>query len=246
MRGGGASEPLNSKDFKNRKSDFIKKFFAFTLAEVLITLGVIGVVAALTMPALISNHKKKVYVTQLKKSVNTLSNGFRQMLADENVDSLEYTALLEPSQSGGKFTLNPSVLSKYFNIVHQEDNFYSSSLIYKALGSNNPAYGHQVASGCMPCSKITTADGAQLCIEQDIYGDNIIVLIDVNGHNRLPNTVGLDVFAADFNLNGMLEVYGGSLSHTHTHAACFGLSGYTSGTACLDIVIKHNWEITYY
>lgn len=30
----------------------------FTLAEVLITLGIIGVVAAMTMPALISNHKK--------------------------------------------------------------------------------------------------------------------------------------------------------------------------------------------
>ena len=245
MRGGGASEPLNSKDFKNRKSGFIKKFFAFTLAEVLITLGVIGVVAALTMPALISNHKKKVYVTQLKKSVNTLSNGFRQMLADENVDSLEYTTLLEPSQSGyGKFTLNPSVLSKYFNIVHQEDNFDSRSLIYKSL-RNVTTYGHQ-AGGFSPCSRITTADGAQLCIAQDLYGDGISVLIDVNGHNRLPNTVGLDVFAADFNLNGMLEVYGGSLSHTHTHAACFGLSGYTSGTACLDIVIKHNWEITYY
>ena len=215
----------------------------------MITLGIIGVVAALTMPALISNHKKKVYVTQLKKSVNTLSNGFRQMLADENVDSLEYTTLLGPSQSGyGKFTLNPSVLSKYFNIVHQEDNFYSSSLIYKALGSNNPAYGHQVASGCMPCSKITTADGAQLCIEQDIYGDNIIVLIDVNGHNRLPNTVGLDVFAAAFNLNGMLDVHGASSSHSlnESQEACFGSRTYASGGECLKNVIMNNWEITYY
>ena len=244
MRGGGASEPLNSKDFKNRKSGFIKKFFAFTLAEVLITLGVIGVVAALTMPALISNHKKKVYVTQLKKSVNTLSNGFRQMLADENVDSLEYTALLEPSQSGGKFTLNPSVLPKYFNIVHQEDNFASYSLIYKSL-RNVTTYGHQ-AGGFSPCSRITTADGAQLCIAQDLYGDGISVLIDVNGHNRLPNTVGLDVFAADFNLNGMLEIEGGSLSNTHETDACFGSQGYASGTDCLNNVIMHNWEITYY
>lgn len=36
-----------------------KKIFAFTLAEVLVTLGVIGVVAAMTMPTLISNHQKK-------------------------------------------------------------------------------------------------------------------------------------------------------------------------------------------
>ena len=39
---------------------------AFTLAEVLITLGIIGVVAALTLPTLISNHKKQTYVNQLK------------------------------------------------------------------------------------------------------------------------------------------------------------------------------------
>ena len=42
------------------------KKFAFTLAEVLITLGIIGVVAAMTMPSLIANYKKKQAVTQLK------------------------------------------------------------------------------------------------------------------------------------------------------------------------------------
>ncbi len=41
---------------------------AFTLAEVLITLGIIGVVAALTMPNLIANYQKKVWTTQFKKN----------------------------------------------------------------------------------------------------------------------------------------------------------------------------------
>ena len=44
-----------------------KRKSAFTLAEVLITLGVIGVVAALTLPTLIANYQKKNLVTQLKK-----------------------------------------------------------------------------------------------------------------------------------------------------------------------------------
>lgn len=42
---------------------------AFTLAEVLITLGIIGVVAALTMPVLIANYKNKVFITKTKKSL---------------------------------------------------------------------------------------------------------------------------------------------------------------------------------
>ena len=66
----------------------MKKLSAFTLAEVLITLGVIGIVAAMTMPSLIANYQKKVWVNQLKKSVSVLEQGFRKMLADEGVDSL--------------------------------------------------------------------------------------------------------------------------------------------------------------
>ena len=47
---------------------------AFTLAEVLITLGIIGVVAALTLPTLISNYKKQTYVTGLQKAYSVLNN----------------------------------------------------------------------------------------------------------------------------------------------------------------------------
>ena len=44
----------------------------FTLAEVLVTLGIIGVVSALTIPTLVKNHQRQVYVTQLQKVVNEL------------------------------------------------------------------------------------------------------------------------------------------------------------------------------
>ena len=40
---------------------------AFTLAEVLITLGIIGVVAAMTLPTLVGEYQKKQTATQLKK-----------------------------------------------------------------------------------------------------------------------------------------------------------------------------------
>lgn len=42
---------------------------AFTLAEVLVTLGIIGVVAAITMPTLIDNHQKKVAATRLENFI---------------------------------------------------------------------------------------------------------------------------------------------------------------------------------
>lgn len=58
------------------------KKFGFTLAEVLITLGVIGVVAAITMPALIANYKEKASITALKKIYSELSQA-NQMLNAE-------------------------------------------------------------------------------------------------------------------------------------------------------------------
>ena len=47
------------------------KKFAFTLAEVLITLGIIGVVAALTLPTVIKHYKAKVLETAFKKVSQT-------------------------------------------------------------------------------------------------------------------------------------------------------------------------------
>lgn len=48
----------------------------FTLAEVLITLGIIGVVAAITMPTLIANHREKQTVAQLKKAYSILQQAY--------------------------------------------------------------------------------------------------------------------------------------------------------------------------
>ena len=49
------------------------KKVAFTLAEVLVTLGVLGVVAALTMPGMIINHRKKIVAESVKKTYSELN-----------------------------------------------------------------------------------------------------------------------------------------------------------------------------
>jgi prepilin-type N-terminal cleavage/methylation domain-containing protein len=95
---------------------------AFTLAEVLITLGIIGVVAAMTLPTLIQNYKKKTYVEGLKTGISLLSQGFRKMLADEGVDDLRNTELWENcyenqfNTPSAREVCEP-ILSKYFKVV---------------------------------------------------------------------------------------------------------------------------------
>lgn len=54
-------------------TNYLCKRKAFTLAEVLITLGIIGVVAALTLPVIIEHHNKKVVETRLEKVYSTMN-----------------------------------------------------------------------------------------------------------------------------------------------------------------------------
>ena len=146
----------NSENLKNTRTCQLNvvaiqsdKRTGFTLAEVLITLGIIGVVAAITMPALIKNYQKHAYVNQLKTTYSILQNGFKQMLADEGVDRLEDTSIFQsiggsataatngapgetykvctPYYSPGNLSTSENCrefykkLSKYFKIISIED-----------------------------------------------------------------------------------------------------------------------------
>ena len=68
--------------FSRFTSHFSLKSAAFTLAEVLITLGIIGVVAAMTMPTLINNINKKHWIAGYKKAYSELSQ-IHQLLNSE-------------------------------------------------------------------------------------------------------------------------------------------------------------------
>ena len=60
--------------------------FGFTLAEVLITLGIIGVVAAMTIPTLMSNYRKHIIETRLTKFYSTMTQAIK--LAENDYDDI--------------------------------------------------------------------------------------------------------------------------------------------------------------
>lgn len=85
-------------------SHFSLKKAAFTLAEVLITLGIIGVVAAMTMPSLIQNYQEKATVTKLKKCYSLVSQAYVSILNDEGgSDTLQAGDDLEMMEKFGKY-----------------------------------------------------------------------------------------------------------------------------------------------
>ena len=63
------------------KSIKMKRYYGFTLAEVLITLAIIGVVAALSIPAVISNSQQQEFKTGLRKAVSVLNSAITMNMA---------------------------------------------------------------------------------------------------------------------------------------------------------------------
>ena len=61
----------------------------FTLAEVLVTLGIIGVVSAMTIPTLMQNHQRKVYVTQLHKVYNEFQQAVTLQITERNANNIK-------------------------------------------------------------------------------------------------------------------------------------------------------------
>ena len=84
---------------------------AFTLAEVLITLGIIGVVAALTIPSLIAKYQDKVLIQQTKKAFSAFQNGLA--LASQDNGTPGDNSLTFPKDESSYFTVVKN-FSKYF------------------------------------------------------------------------------------------------------------------------------------
>ena len=119
----------------------------FTLAEVLITLGIIGIVAAMTLPSLVGNYKKKVTVTRLKKFYSTMQQAIQ--LAEKDYGDIEYwmppqEAISNSTEFGKWFD---KYLSKSFKILSEKP--YSSSAkeyeVALADGSGFLAYAPHTA-----------------------------------------------------------------------------------------------------
>lgn len=165
---------------KGRMSKNIGKH-AFTLAEVLITLGIIGVVAALTLPSLIAKHQNQVHVNRLKKMISMLENGVRQAAADESVD-INKTELF-------------SVLNMYaYHSDEIEKRFKPINKYFKILGKDE--IDHARIKGL-----ITFADGSAIN-----YGWPQVLgfVIDTNGRTK-PNIFGRDMFQLVLDEKGLIH-----------------------------------------
>lgn len=187
----GAKAPRNDEVYKMNNigynSDmkhhycFCKKC-AFTLAEVLITLGIIGIVAALTMPVLISKYQKHVWYNSFMTSASTVENLMRKYCDDNdmNVDSDCLNYYDDPDIL--------SKISKFTNGAKVIDTADSSNIAYlKTLNGNIMCGAYSCGSG-----KVLVLSNGITVFDLDIWDSDWA--IDTNGPYKGPNTLGRDIF----------------------------------------------------
>ena len=110
--------PLNFRSSDNQPFTLhhsLKRNAAFTLAEVLITLGIIGVVAALTLPSIISKYKKQVIATRLEQFASIYQQAIR-MAEIEHGETI-YWEGFEPYNADAMLASYNKYLGKYINTI---------------------------------------------------------------------------------------------------------------------------------
>ena len=167
---------------------------AFTLAEVLITLGIIGVVAALTMPSLITKHQKNVTVNSLKKFYSALSQA---KTLSETVNGPLANWEFKPV---GNKQYRRDDFDKYFrpylNIVDECKSAEQCKIAELLQGNFVRAPFYIMNNGTIfmiSCSN-----------ESETSEHGCYVIADING-NKGPNVYGKDIFFMDiFDRQGLV------------------------------------------
>lgn len=174
----------------------MKKIFAFTLAEVLITLGIIGIVAALTIPGLITKCKEMQYRTIYKKVYSSLNQAMKYAQEDDGADLSLYPKI-------GDYGTMEANIGDIFKYISQ----YYNAPITCFNGDNSACWACEDGeagslSGSAPnwlgCRKANYAFVDTNGVAYYLYSSREDpIVIDVNG-KRKPNQLGRDRFVMRF------------------------------------------------
>ena len=220
---------------------------AFTLAEVLITLVIIGVVAALTLPTLMTKYQQHVFENQFKKSLYTISQIVAQARTNLGVSRLG-AYCTEYTKEKGYYNSNECVteINEYIKKVKKQQfgatTFYTINRNNKPLktyNNNDTVFTNGTTAAFSLVHTNLLADGSFLSFK--ISNAVLYFGIDLNGDKK-PNRWGYDVFV--FSLNNKNDAISGFLNSTPTNVSDNDAKNYAD-TYYKDSPYRDNYEQLY-
>ena len=218
---------------------------AFTLAEVLITLGIIGIVAAMTIPNLMTKNIQKQTVVKLQKAISIMNQAYKmsfddvgeanineafEMGADKYFETywapyIKAAVLCNTYQQCGYKRLNPWTLPN--------GNDAPISLV-----ADDSRVAFYTNDGFLYV--ILTASGIRIIDGKIEYTKNSSIIVDLNG-NEGPNRFGRDVFMLKrISDGGGVQPYGYNLSDATVNSSCINL---WYGNTCAEKIRRAGWRI---
>lgn len=213
----------------------------FTLAEILITMTIIGVVAAITLPALQTNVNKSAVGPALAKAVNTLENANKLIMVENSARTLkticedDYYACLKSTVSGGEVEVSGVDYKSYDY----------STIVF------SPAKGYQINDGSLIFVTAGPAEEALSDLPHQFDGRYYTIYVDTNGYRKRPNAIGRDTFLFYVDLRGSLIPYGGTLYKLYTNGGsvlweegCLPNEP-ADGATCTGSIADNGWKVVY-
>lgn len=235
-----------------------KLYKAFTLAEVLIVLGIIGIVAELTIPVLVSDYKKQVYVAQLQNMTSFLTNGFKQIIVNSDCSDLACTGIMSNSANTVVDNIQAANVFKISNVCHMFGTGCHDQQTYRLDNTSSGIFNTNRHS------MIKFNDGSVLSIyntssdctrnvgnNQYSATCNMDGYMDVNGE-KPPNTLGRDIFQYYLSKYGNIlpagvsdDTYMKYWNDTVGNPTYNCVIGSGRGSTCFGRVFEEGWRMTY-
>lgn len=230
---------------------------AFTLAEILITLGIIGVVAAITIPMLMTKYHRIIVENRLKDSYAIMSNAVK--MAEE-----EYGVGFEPTDvltgTGWSPENSKIVFDKYFrpfmkiNYEYSQDDCVELSKAYGQNPNSSMYIDYNGACYSLPngVSIIFRAGrkdtdspylmSAQFRInpakKKQIEGIDVFGFQIFNSNNGLVVTSGLDQIGFEISDEKLIESCGSNSDRISVNGYSWGRSAF-----CMELIKRNSWKI---
>ncbi len=214
----------------------------FTLAELMITLSIIGVIAVLTIPTVMENYRTRLYTTQLQKVYSQIADAVEAVMAEEHVDKFNETKAATSQDSANSTVCTKGecyFLTKYFKVSKSCGNTTNQLKNNCGIG-NYESVGGEVSNLVLHGNYcIQTKNDAVICAEY-AGGGRIDLTVDING-NTEPNIAGRDAFGMYIDSTGVIRDSGGSCNYRSSHYGY--VSDYAGG--CLNAIMKAGWKMEY-
>ena len=219
----------------------MKNLKGFTLAEVLITLGIIGVVSAMTIPALINNVRAVKLRSQFNKAYSEVQQAFKLMADNESVSPNDYE----------RGTSHPRDNYFYKRFITYFKSATDCGAVAIGAGKNLPCYPARdavtryrnltgrgtIQDPLIDDGQIGLMDGSLLLIEN--YDNRLWISIDINGYNNPPNQWGIDLFTFEVTDDGLLPMGNAESSYKDADEFCDPTkSNFMNGITCAEKAVK--------